>query len=152
MSSMTPTSGWRPFRIHTATLSARSLKMHAHAGRVCSLDGNPNGMKASEQFLAYDEEAKTCTIRIDFLNTMAVFPIDHNKVDFSIVDAGDGKSEMTWAFSSQIKPWAFFLWPVIRLGFGFFVGQIIEELVYYAENDAPHPRKVKALTTAGAAA
>jgi hypothetical protein len=114
------------------------------AGRVCDLDGNPSGMKASEKFLAYDEANRTCSIRIDFVNTPGMFPVDHNAVDFSVVDAGDGQSEMTWAFRSKIKPWAFLLWPIIRLGFGVFVGQIIEELTFYLENDTPHPRKVKA--------
>jgi hypothetical protein len=74
-----------------------------------------------------------------------VFPVDHNTVDVSIADTGSGKSELTWVFHSKLKPWAFLMWPMIRLGFGFFIKQIIEELKFYVENDAPHPRKVKAL-------
>jgi hypothetical protein len=31
------------------------------AGRVCNLDGKPNSMQASEQFLAYDDVNKTAT-------------------------------------------------------------------------------------------
>ncbi len=115
------------------------------AGRVCELNGNPDGMKASEQFLAYDEANKTCTIRIDFRNTMALFPVDHNRLTFSLVDVGEGQSEMTWAFSSQIKWFAYPIWPLIRIGFGVFVGQIMEELKHFVEHDAPHPRKVRAL-------
>ncbi len=122
------------------------------AGRVCHLDGKPNSMQASEQFLAYDEANKTATVRVDFVNTPLVFPVDHNAVDVSIVDADGGGSELTWVFRSKIKPWAFLLWPIIRLGFGFFVKQIIEELKFYVENDAPHPRKVKALGKARLAA
>ncbi len=122
------------------------------AGRVCELDGNPNGLKASEQFLAYDEKGKTCTVRIDFVNAPGVFPVDHNEIDFSVVDTGDNECEMTWTFRSYIKLWAFFLWPIIRIGFGVFVGQIIEELQYFIENAQPHPRKVKALEKARGAA
>ncbi|MFT7624421.1 MAG: hypothetical protein ACI9WU_003608 [Myxococcota bacterium] len=113
-------------------------------GRVCEL-GDPSGMKASEQFLAYDEDSKTCTVRIDFLNTPAVFPIRYNTLDFAVVDRGDNQSEMTFGFSSEIKPLAYLIWPLIRLGFGVFVGQIMEELQFYVENGTPHPRKVKAL-------
>jgi len=122
------------------------------AGRVCELDDSPKSLKASEKFLAYDESKRTCTVRIDFLHQPAFFPVDHNEVDFSVVDLEDGRSEMRWAFRSEIKPWAFWLWPIIRLGFGVFVGQIVEELQYYVEHDAPHPRKVKAIGKAQLAA
>ncbi len=122
------------------------------AGRVCELDSDPSGVKASEQFLAYDEAARTCTVRIDFLNTKIVFPVRYNLLDFSIVAVGDARSEMTWVFRSQIKPWAYLIWPLIRLGFGVFVGQIIEELTYYVEHGTPHPRKLKAMNKAQLAA
>lgn len=107
---------------------------------------------ASEQFLAYDDDAKTCTVRIDFRNTAALFPVDHNEIDFSIVDTGENQSEMTWVFRSEIKPWAYVIWPIIRLGFGVFVGQITQELKYFVEHDSPHPRKVRALAKQKSAA
>jgi len=113
------------------------------AGRVCELNG-PKGIKASEQFLAYDEAAKTCTIQIDFVDTPFMFPVVRNTVDVSVVDAGNGQCEMTWGFRSQIKPLAYLMWPLLRLGFGVFIGQIVEELKFYVENDSPHPRKLKA--------
>ena len=115
------------------------------AGRVCELNSDPKGLKAFEQFLDYDESKKTCTVRIDFVNTPIVFPVDHNAVRFSVVDIGENQSELTWAFGSQIKPWAFVIWPFIRIGFGVFIGQIAEELKYFVEHDAPHPRKVRAI-------
>ena len=115
------------------------------AGRVCQLDTEGKGIQASEQFLKYNEADKTCTVRIDFINTPIAFPVDHNTLDFSVVDIGDNQSEMTWAFSSQVKPWAYVIWPLIRVGFGIFVGQIVEELRYFVENGTPHPRKLKAL-------
>jgi len=113
-------------------------------GRVCELDG-ANGVRASEKFLAYDEDNKTCTIRIDFVDTFIGFPLDHNMLAFSIVDTGDNESEMTWAFRSQLKPWAYLLWPFIRIVLGVFVGQIMAELQYFVENGTPHPRKIKAM-------
>jgi len=113
-------------------------------GRVCELTPNSGGMKASERFLAYDEDSKTCTVRIDFVDTPLFFPVHHNTLDFSIVDTADGQSEMTWVFRSKIKPLAYLIWPLLRVGFGVFVGQIMEELTYYVERGTPHPRKVKA--------
>jgi hypothetical protein len=52
---------------------------------------------------------------------------------------------MTWKFRSNIKPLGLLLWPLLRIGFGKFVGEIMEELQFYVENGKPHPRKVKAI-------
>jgi len=112
---------------------------------VCELDSGPGGIKASEKFLAYSEEDQTCTVRVDFLGTPKLFPVDHNEVDFSVERLGDGQSEVTWRFRSTLKPWGLLIWPLIRVGFGIFIGQILDELKFYVENDRPHPRKVKAL-------
>jgi ligand-binding SRPBCC domain-containing protein len=118
------------------------------AGRVCQLQPDPSGLKASEQFLAYDESAKRCTVRIDFLDTPRVFPVRYNTVEFSVVDDAEGGSIMPWDFTSEIKPWAFPMWPVIRLGAARFITQIGEELAYYVETGTPHPRKIAALDQA----
>jgi hypothetical protein len=119
-------------------------------GRVCELSPDGKGIKASEQFLAYNEENKTATIKIDFLNTPAIFPVKFNTLDFSLKNIGGGKSEMTWKFRSEIRFLAYLIWPLIRIGLGVFVAQIMEELKFYAENDSPHPRKIKALKKQGA--
>jgi len=118
------------------------------AGRVCQLQADPSGLKASEQFLAYDESAKRCTVRIDFLDTPRVFPVRYNTVEFAVVDDAEGGSTMTWDFSSKIKPWAFPMWPAIRLGAARFITQIGEELAHYVETGSPHPRKIAALDKA----
>ncbi len=118
------------------------------AGRVCELTPDHSGMKASEQFLDYDEANKTCTVRIDFVKTPFMFPVDHNRLEFSVVDTNDNECEMTWSFRSQLKPWGYLMWPLLRAGFSKFVGQVMEELVYYVENDEPHPRKQRKLQRA----
>ena len=115
------------------------------AGRVCDLDGNPKGMKASESFLAYDEEKKTCTVLIKFLNTPFGFPLVQNVADFSISEQSETQSVVTFSVTSTLKPLAFIIYPIIKFSFKFFVKQIVEELKFYVENGTPHPRKVKAL-------
>jgi len=114
-------------------------------GRVCELSADGKGIKASEQFLAYSEENKTATVRIDFLNAPAIFPVKFNTLEFSIIDLESGKSEMTWKFRSDIKVFGYLLWPLLRVGFGVFIGQIADELKFYVENGTPHPRKIKAM-------
>ncbi|MFT5823449.1 MAG: hypothetical protein ACI8ZM_004710 [Crocinitomix sp.] len=114
-------------------------------GRVCELSSKPDGIKASEKFLAYDEKNKTVTVKVDFIDTPALFPVNYNLVDFSLRKISENQCEMIWEFSSKIKPLGYLLWPLMRIGFGVFVKQIIEELKYYVEHGTPHPRKIKAM-------
>jgi len=114
-------------------------------GRVCELSPDGKGIKASEQFLAYSEENKTATIRIDFLDAPSFFPVKFNTLEFSLKEIDGGKSEMTWKFCSNIKLLGFILWPLLRLGFGKFIEDIMEELKFYVETGTPHPRKIKAM-------
>ncbi|MFT7613817.1 MAG: hypothetical protein ACI9J3_002797 [Parvicellaceae bacterium] len=118
----------------------------AHSeGRVCELNPNQKGIKASEKFLAYSEENKTATVQIDFVNTPFFFPVKFNTLDFSLRETGADQSEMRWAFRSNVKPLGLIIWPLLRIGFGKFVGNIMEELQFYVENGTPHPRKMKAM-------
>ena len=73
-------------------------------GRVCELSSKQNGIKASEKFLAYNEENKTATVQVDFLNTPFLFPVKFNTLAFSIRETGDNQSEMSWEFKAHIKP------------------------------------------------
>jgi hypothetical protein len=125
--------------------NGESFKGCQSEGRVCELSSDGKGIKASEQFLAYNEEDKTATIRIDFLNAPAFFPVKFNTLDFSLRHIDGGKSEMTWKFRSDIKPLGYIIWPLLRIGFGKFVGDIMGELQFYVENGKPHPRKIKAM-------
>ena len=129
----------------SAKTTGKSFEGCHSDGRVCELSPNKNGLKASEQFLAYNEENKTATIQIDFLDAPFFFPVKFNTMSFSIIELGEGQSEMTWEFRSDIKPLAYLLWPILRLGFGVFISQIMEELKFYVENGTAHPRKLKAL-------
>lgn len=115
------------------------------AGRVCELDGNPDGIKASETILAYDEENKTCTVEILLLNTPFLIPIKGNILNFSAKEEGPDRTSILWEITPMIKPAAKIITPLIKFGLGKFIAQIIEELKYYVENGTPHPRKVKAL-------
>jgi hypothetical protein len=85
-------------------------------------------------------------VRITFKNAPFVIPIIANNADFNVTDTADAKSEVVFTVTSELKPWAYLLFPLIKLGFGVFVSQIIEELKFYVENGTPHPRKLKALS------
>ena len=128
-----------------AKSNGESFKGCQSDGGVCELSSNGKGIKASEQFLAYNEENKTATIRIDFLNTPAIFPVKFNTVDFSLRNIDGGKSEITWKFRSNIKPLGYIIWPLLRIGFGKFMEDIMGELKFYVEHGKPHPRKIKVM-------
>jgi|TARA_B110000908_G_C10047876_1_gene354818 hypothetical protein len=132
-----------------AKTNGESFDGACSAGRVCELNPNQNGIKASEKFLAYNEENKTATVQIDFINTPFLFPVKFNTLNFSLLDTGTDQSEMTWEFRSTIKPLGLILWPLLRIGFGKFVGDIMEELKFYVENGTPHSRKIKAMKKQG---
>jgi hypothetical protein len=116
------------------------------AGRVCELDGNPNGLKAYETILSVDEDLKSMLVRITFKNAPFVIPIIANNADFNVTDTTDTTSQVVFTVTSELKPWAYLIFPIIKLGFGIFVRQIVEELKFYVENGTPHPRKLKALS------
>lgn len=116
------------------------------SGRVCELDGNPDGIKASGSFLNYDEENKSCTINIDLLNTPALVPIHGNVLNFSVKDSGANQSEVTWEVTPKLKPLARLFSPLIKIGLGLLMDQITGELKYFVENGMPHPRKLKAIS------
>jgi hypothetical protein len=128
-----------------AKSNGESFEGSQSEGRLCELSSDGKGLKASEQFLAYNEENKTATVKIDFLDTPSLFPVKFNTLYFSLKDIDGGKSEMNWKFQSDIKSFGYLLWPLLRIGFGKFVGDIMGELKFYVENGTPHPRKIKAM-------
>ncbi len=125
--------------------SGVALEGAPSAGRICELQPDGKGMKASERFVAYDEAAKTCTVRVDFVDAPRVFPVHHASLDFSVVDVPDGGSTATWAFGAKIKPWGYLMWPLLWKGFSTGWSHMCEELGHYVETGTPHPRKVAAI-------
>jgi len=114
-------------------------------GRVCELSNDPNGMHASESFLAYDEENRTATVRIEIRGGPAVAPIKVNIMDVMVAAEGKDKASVDMTIRSQLKPAAYLFYPIVKLGILVFIRQIQEELKHFAERGTPHPRKVKAL-------
>jgi len=114
-------------------------------GRICELSNDPNGMHASESFLAYDENKRTATVRIEIRGGPAVAPIKVNIMDVVVTAEGENKATVDMTIRSQLKPAAYLFYPLVKMGILVFIRQIQEELKHYAELGKPHPRKVKAL-------
>ena len=114
-------------------------------GRVCELSNDPNGMYASESFLAYDEKNRTATVRIEIRGGPAVAPIKVNIMDVVVAAEGEDKASVDMTIRSQLKLAAYLFYPVVKLGVLVFIKQIQDELKHFAEFGKPHPRKVKSL-------
>lgn len=118
------------------------------SGRIIEMKPDGSGMKASERFIAYDEAAKTCIVRVDILNVSAAFPIKYNSLDFSVVQDSDGGSTIRWIYGAKIKPWAYVMWPMLRMGMFKAWKELSEEFKHYVETGKPHPRKIEAIEKA----
>lgn len=125
------------------------LEGASSAGRISELQPDGTGVKAWERFVAYDEATKTCTVLVEFVDAPLLFPVDHNSLDFSVVDDPDGGSTATLAFRAKIKPWAYLMWPLLWRAMTVGWSQLCEELTHYVETGTPHPRKVTAIEKAG---
>jgi len=115
-------------------------------GRICELDTKPNGVRVKESFLAYDEKTKFCSVLVEFQNTPFGFPLVQNIADFELEEKSSDECIVTFSVTSTLKPFAYLIYPIIKLGFPFFVQQIVEELKFYVEEGKPHPRKIKMMT------
>jgi len=115
------------------------------AGRVCDLTAGAKPVQVSEQFLAYDEENKTCTIEVVPTQAPFFMPFRKNVVAVELLEDGPGRTLMSWKLTSHVSLHTYLFYPLFMLGLWFFVGQIQEELKHFVETGEPHPRKVKAI-------
>lgn len=118
----------------------------AHSkGRVCELGNDLKSMKASEKFLAYDEANHTCTVEIKFVNAPTLLPIKGNVLNFALKEKAPGRTLVHWEVTPMMKARVKFLFPLVKVGLGVFLIQILEELKHFVEHGTPHPRKIKAI-------
>lgn len=122
------------------------------AGRVCDLTAGANPVQVSEQFLAYDEANKTCTIEVVPTRAPFLMPFRKNVVEVAVVEEGPGRTRMSWVLTSHLSLHTYLFYFLFMLAMWVFVGQIQEELKHFVETGTPHPRKVKAMKKLGASA
>ena len=114
------------------------------AGRVCNLTAGPKPIQVSEQFLAYDEAKKTCTIEVVPTQAPFFMPFRKNVIAVELHEDGAG-TLMDWNLTSHISLHTYLFYFFFMFGMWMFLGQVQDELKFFVENGAPHPRKVKAL-------
>lgn len=107
------------------------------AGRMCDLSDNPNGAKVKEIITHFSEADKSLSFDVLPVNNPAIVPIKQNHVQMSLRSVGQGKTEVTWTASPQLKLFAYPFYPLLRLVFPLAFGKLLQGLKDYAEKSLP---------------
>ena len=107
------------------------------AGRMCDLSDDPNGAKVKEIITHFSEAQRSLSFDVLPVNNPAIVPIKQNHVQMSVRSAGDGKSEVIWIASPELKLFAYPFYPLLRLVFPLAFGKLLQGLKDYAEKSLP---------------
>lgn len=104
-------------------------------GRVCSSSGF--GIeKVEEVFTYYDEE----NMRFGYKGTVMPNYIKSAENNWKVIELEPGKSIAEFNAHVDINP---LIGLLMKPYFNIIGPRVLEELKYFAENDKPHPRKIK---------
>ncbi len=113
------------------------------AGRICELSPKPGGLYAVERITHIDHESREMTVEIEPRNAPAALPLSKNNLELKVVSLGEGKSEVIWKTSPELKTFGKVMKPLVKVGLSKSFGEVLQELKHFAETGAQHPRKVK---------
>lgn len=110
-----------------------------YSGRVCETSIGT----LKEQILIYDNQSKT--VSYDAKGEKMPFFVTHmvNTWTFTPLADGQCKGEMNLEIS-LLPVFNLIMGPIMKMRMGGVLNQAIEELTYFAENEAVHPRKLEA--------
>ena len=115
----------------------------AQSGRACDTTLGP----FRETIQHYDERAMTYGYTAE--GDKMPFFVKSLQNDWTVTSDGPGRSTVTMALEARLLPvFAQLMGPVLKRQFDTVVAETTEELKYYVEHDAPHPRKVDAMAAA----
>ena len=107
-------------------------------GRICET----NFGKLTETVMAYDPAARQITYLVKG-EKMPGF-VRHMENHWQFNDAGDGSSEIKMRLNGDLAfPFNVLMGWMMKIQLGKDLRSNIEELIHFAENGQPHPRKVK---------
>ena len=113
------------------------------AGRVCEFSTSEGGPIAMEDVTRFDADNYRLDISVIPKNFPA--PIVQNLVSTKLTKINDHETLMDFEASIKLTTLGNLMAPVIKVGFGKQLGQMLEELKHYAETGNVHPRKQKKL-------
>ncbi|MFQ6552679.1 SRPBCC family protein [Aestuariibius insulae] len=127
--------------VNSSRLSERpvALQNAPAAGRHCETTFGP----FDEMFRDYDPEART--MAYEATSPKLPFFIKRLTNRFTVESLGNDRCRVTMNSGADMtQPFRTLMGPMMKMSMGKSLRGLVEELKYYAENDVPHPRKVKA--------
>jgi len=103
------------------------------SGRVCEISEKPNSMYFDETITAVDKANHTITIEVIPTNAPFVMPIKKNTLTVRMKSLSDAQTEFVWDATVELKPLAFFLTPLLKIGIGKLHGSVVDEMKYFTE-------------------
>lgn len=113
------------------------------AGRVCEFSTSVDGPIAVEDVTKFDHVNYELDIAVTPKNFPA--PIVKNLVSTKLIKISEEETIMDFVANVKLTTLGNIMSPVIKAGFSKQLGQMLEELKYYAETGVVHPRKQKKL-------
>lgn len=106
-------------------------------GRICHLSNNPDGAKAREEIVAFDDAKRSVTFAITSINVPAVVPLKRNQVQMTVNSLSSHQCEVIWVAQPQLKAFAYPFYPLLRLLLPFAFGKLLSGLKRYSEAQLP---------------
>lgn len=103
------------------------------AGRYCTFTDDPNGFGARETITAYDRETWTLAFDVEPVNAPKAIPIVRNQVTVTLEQRGPSETHLRWIVVPELKPFAYVMYPLVKMGLRKSFKGIIGELKIYAE-------------------
>ncbi len=137
-------SKWVSSVNHSIELKGKSTTEAPACGRVCELGAGTKSATIDEKIISFNRKKKNFALEVT-PQAASKMPIIKSISKFSIKNIGNSSCEVTCTANIALKPFAFLLLPLLKIGFGKNFGNLLEKLQYYTEKGTVHPRKTKAL-------
>lgn len=103
------------------------------AGRVCEFKEDGSGAKAVETIIEYDKEKFVLEIDVQVAGAPAIFPVKSNTALFTLAKKGENETEVSITTDIKLKPHAYLLYPLLKLGLNKNFKGLLMELKSHAE-------------------
>lgn len=94
-------------------------------GRVCNFTPNPDGAKAIEDIVLYDDV--NYRLNLEIVPENVPIPLERNIFKSSLKEIADNKTELVIEANIELKWKGYFLYPIIKNGFNKSYSELLEE-------------------------
>ncbi len=139
-------SKWVSSVNHSVELKGKPATEAPVCGRVCELGSGTKPATIDEKIISFNRQNRSFALEVT-PQAASKMPIIKSISKFGVKQIDDSSCEVACTANITLKPIAYLLLPLLKIGFGKNFGNLLEELQFYLENGTVHPRKVKALAS-----